>query len=773
MARGCPISAPLLLGCILVLLQSWPGAAQVRLFVEGRPVRHEQALILLGSGLGIALDVVVRELGVEVEDAGGAAMWLRSGERSARVQVGTRAAVLDGRPADLPAAPEARDGTVYVPLNLVADLTRMRVNWNALAGVLALESRADGAPEPATDADRSPARGFLRPVPPENRPTPDPAPPAGRPDIAEPGRDHRPAALFDVRLGIVEGRIRLEAITDRPVEPVVMYMPDPDRLVIDLPATVLATGWQVMPGDGTVVRQVRVSTGLEGEVRIVADLTGPTGYRLLPVDGHPGFAVALNHQLQLAGLEPGEGGILHWRARVTGGPVEYRAFLLRDPLRLVVDLLDVTLDAPSESELESETVSKVRVSQFQQDVVRVVFDLRHPVDWPPGGVAGRAYPRPDGVLDFILDPARGLVASAGRQAGGNLVRFVGFVRENGSELILLETAEPIPPAAPEVRRLREPDRIVLDLPGVALESTLGPLVPPDSAVVTAVRAGQASPDVGRVVVETNRPAELEVVVSQDRTRAVIGIGPSRLAGRTIVVDPGHGGRDPGAIGPGGTQEKDINLAIALRVARFLEQAGARVVVTRDRDVYVELAARSRMANAIGADAFVSIHADAVGSGRTASGTATFYHPGPDDSLEASVNRRYAESIQRELLRAIGLPDRGVRQRAYHVVLHTEMPSALVEVAFIDNPAEEQLLTDPDFQTRAARGIAQGILRFFAEQRPEMPPRERAGPLAGAGNVTAAFLEKGERPAGALAVLPVPVVGSAAAGAVPAQEAPGF
>ncbi|MFS8544239.1 MAG: N-acetylmuramoyl-L-alanine amidase, partial [Limnochordales bacterium] len=483
---------------------------------------------------------------------------------------------------------------------------------------------------------------------PQPMPKPEPLPPAAPPAPSLPSfpaqgavRLPQPAgtaagALLDVRVREVDGRAEVVAITDGPVEVRAMYLPGPDRLVIDLPGAALATGWRAMPVDSPVMHQLRLSGEEEG-VRLVVDLTGPTGYALAPAEEHPGFVVRLNHQLRAVGATPLEGGGIALHAEVSGGPVAYQAFALREPWRLVVDLWDVTVAGPWDLQLDSSGVRTVRVSQFQQDVVRAVLELDGPVDWPPGGLSGQAHPGPDGRITLILNPNGSVALDVpGPGVAANGLDLVGFVRDDDAELILLQGRGPL---EAEVRRLRDPERIVLDLPGVLLERSLGPLSPPGSQVVTAVRAGQAAPTTGRVVVETRQVAEHQVLFSEDRTRAVLSVRPSQLGGRTVVVDAGHGGRDPGAIGPGGTQEKDVNLAIALQVARFLEQAGARVVLTRDRDVFVDLATRSRMANALGADAFVSIHADAIGPGRTASGTGTFYHPGPDEQLGASADLR--------------------------------------------------------------------------------------------------------------------------------------
>ncbi|OUM98619.1 MAG: hypothetical protein BAA04_07190 [Firmicutes bacterium ZCTH02-B6] len=790
MARGWRRGILWLMAGLAVLFYACPGWAQVKLVLDGRTIPSSGALMLMGNGLGMSVALMAEELGVEVDDSAWPVVQLRAGDRVARIEPGQRTAVLDGRSIQLQSAPTVHEGMLFVPLHLVAELAALRVDWNLFAGVLTLERRGgvsavldaralDGQgtssraglaasaglvnrpspspfPSPAPSPSPSP---FPAPWPaPEPAPPPAPSPaapePIPAPALAGSAGRQVSAALLDVRLRTVEGRHELVVMTDAPVEPRAMYLPDPDRLVIDLPDATLSTGWRTMPVDNVVMHQLRVSSE-EGGVRLVADLTGPTGYTLLPADGHPGFIVRLNHQLRSLAATP-TGGAISLEAVVTGGPVAYQAFALREPWRLVVDLLEVTVPAAFDLPIDSPVVQSGRVSQFRQDAVRVVLELREPINWPQGGVSGIVHPDPDGRLIVLLDTELGRAISAPpRVELSNGLDYVAFSRLGDMELVLVQGRGPL---EAEIRRLRDPERIVLDFPGVLVERSLGPLAPAESAVVAAVRAGQATPSTGRVVVETRQVAEHQVVFSEDRTRAVLSVRPSQLGGRTVVVDPGHGGRDPGAIGPGGTQEKDVNLAIALELARYLEQAGARVVLTRDRDVYVDLATRTRLANALQADAFISIHSDAIGAGRTASGTGTFYHPAPGEAPDRSMSGRLGEAVQREVLAAIGLPDRGVRQRAFYVLLHTEMPAVLVEVAFIDNPAEEKLLTDPEFQRRTAAGIAQGVLRFFADAGAPAPRRiaEWESELQ---QVAAAFLENGDIPANAVMVTPVTALGA--------------
>ena len=117
-----------------------------------------------------------------------------------------------------------------------------------------------------------------------------------------------PAVLQRVGIDVVDGRVRLEVDADRPVEPRLMFLPLPDRLVVDVPDAVLGTGWSTMPGDGDIVVQVRASATPDGGVRLVADLTGPTGYRLERPERGQGFVVVMNHQLDVLSAAPTANG---------------------------------------------------------------------------------------------------------------------------------------------------------------------------------------------------------------------------------------------------------------------------------------------------------------------------------------------------------------------------------------------------------------------------------------------------------------------------------
>ena len=193
-----------------------------------------------------------------------------------------------------------------------------------------------------------------------------------------------------------------------------------------------------------------------------------------------------------------------------------------------------------------------------------------------------------------------------------------------------------------------------------------------------------------------------------------------LQNKIIGIDPGHGGSDSGAVGPNQSQEKNLTLIVSKKVQALLEKAGAHVLMTRDDDTDVygpnasatnELRARTQVANNNNADVFVSIHINAF-TNPTAGGTATYYYP------KSRYDGMLAQAIQNRLAAAGGLQNRGKQPANFYVMKHTTMPAVLAELAFISNPAEEEILNSPQFQQQMAQGIVQGLDDFFKKAAPK-------------------------------------------------------
>jgi N-acetylmuramoyl-L-alanine amidase len=222
---------------------------------------------------------------------------------------------------------------------------------------------------------------------------------------------------------------------------------------------------------------------------------------------------------------------------------------------------------------------------------------------------------------------------------------------------------------------------------------------------------------------------------------------------TVVIDAGHGGRDPGAIGAT-AKEKDINLAVALKLGNLIESkhSDVQVVYTRKRDVFVELDERANIANRNKANLFISIHANAVVRGARVTGTETFtlglarsqenlevamrensailleddylqkyegFDPNSSESyiiFEFMQNKHmeqsivFASEIQKSFA-AIGRGDRGVKQAGLLVLRKTGMPSVLVELGFITNRGEEQYMKSAEGQNRLAKSLYMAFLKY--------------------------------------------------------------
>lgn len=226
-----------------------------------------------------------------------------------------------------------------------------------------------------------------------------------------------------------------------------------------------------------------------------------------------------------------------------------------------------------------------------------------------------------------------------------------------------------------------------------------------------------------------------------------GASVSRL--KTIVIDPGHGGLDTGAVGPSGAEEKDVNLSVALILADILrDRLGCTVLLTRTGDVFVGLEERTAFANGNMADIFISVHSNAA-LNRSVEGVETYFlsfeatdddarrlaamengpayaggRLSPEESGDISAilsdltrtaahhdSSRLAESVQSSLLKAAGNENRGVKQAPFMVLSGASMPAILVEVGFITNPVEEKRLSSRKIQLKTAASIAEGVVNF--------------------------------------------------------------
>jgi N-acetylmuramoyl-L-alanine amidase len=317
-------------------------------------------------------------------------------------------------------------------------------------------------------------------------------------------------------------------------------------------------------------------------------------------------------------------------------------------------------------------------------------------------------------------------------------------------------------------RLSNPDRLFFDLKNCRLSKKVQSYIPIKNNVLKTIRVAQFNKNTVRVVLDINKFKKYYAFTLKDPYRLVIDVYPDNKTGKdkkslvdrrnfrtikTIVIDPGHGGKDPGAIGSRGLKEKDTVLYVGKRVGKILEKKyGMKVIYTRDKDVFIPLNERTEIANTNKADLFISIHTNASNK-RNTRGIETYFLNWTNnreamrvaarenkislnnmqkvqDELQkilldlARKNKneesmRLAHSVQNAMVNTLKknyrrIEDLGVKYALFYVLIGAEMPSILVEISFITHREEERRLATRRYKNKIAEAIAKGINAYINE-----------------------------------------------------------
>jgi N-acetylmuramoyl-L-alanine amidase len=396
-------------------------------------------------------------------------------------------------------------------------------------------------------------------------------------------------------------------------------------------------------------------------------------------------------------------------------PLKFTQNLLPDPPRLFIDLEQVDLDSEirelvSKVKSDDPYIAQVRVGQLRPGVVRIVFDMKEPV-------------KPQ---LFALEPV------------GNYKHRL---------LLDLYPVNPVDPLKTLLDQLAKP--------------ALAP-APSSAAKPGPQTTGPSNDPLADLIKERDQASKLSPKPdSKSEAKSEPKSEPKVIRMVTIALDPGHGGEDPGAVGHAGTYEKDVVLAIGKLLHELIgQEPNMRAYLTRDADFFVPLATRVEKARRVQADLFVSIHADAfvettargasvfVLSDRGASSTAARWLANKENGadliggvnlkarnneaakilLDLSTKSQIRDSthLAEVVLAQLGdlgkLHKSGVEKAGFAVLRAPDIPSILVETAFISNPQEEARLSDPGYQRKIAKAIFNGIKRYIQKHPPA--PKQR-------------------------------------------------
>jgi N-acetylmuramoyl-L-alanine amidase len=349
----------------------------------------------------------------------------------------------------------------------------------------------------------------------------------------------------------------------------------------------------------------------------------------------------------------------------------------------------------------------------------------------------------------VIDLPRALLTTKLPLVEGLVSAVRSAKRDNGDLRIVLDVSAVVTPAVswlPAEQGVGH--RLVIDLP------TGKSAAVPVESVVTVPMTAQTSTTAPTVVVAQSVPASTSAATTSTPTQAVQTASKARDL--IIAIDPGHGGEDPGAIGPTGVKEKNVTLAIALKLKERIDaEPGMRAILTRDTDMFIPLSERPNRARQRQADMFVSIHADSVDksapsgssvytlSSKRATSEAARYLADRENAADLiggvslvdksnvlasvlldltqgasmSASMEAAGFVLDELDRIGNIHHQQVQQASFKVLTAPDIPSMLVETAFISNPVEEQRLANPEHQARIADALMGGIRDYFYANSP--------------------------------------------------------
>jgi N-acetylmuramoyl-L-alanine amidase len=498
----------------------------------------------------------------------------------------------------------------------------------------------------------------------------------------------------------------------------------------------------------------------------------------------------------LTALHPGQvalvSGIRHWSTPVytriaidLQDQVAYQAARVPGPDRIYFDLygarLDPGLNGRSTEVIDDGFLKRIRAAQFSNNVTRIVLDVSSVSDYsafllpnpwrliidihglkpgtsqttnlastppsaqPPARTPEPSTPQPTTPVANSPQPAAVASAAAGRHSGTQEIAALGQ-QPNRVQATDHPTTRPIAASVAGTVPAPQPD-------DGSLASTTPPPTPASTtpAKVTGRSRKKPSPlhpppsDTSDVDDNPSQPThEADPTAAGERSLVrTLGLKIGR-----IVIDPGHGGHDSGTTGPGGIEEKQVVLDVALRLGKLLKQRlGADVIFTRDNDTFIPLETRTAIANKAQADLFLSIHANSSPDS-SARGVETYYlnFTTSPDALEVAArenavsdesihelsdlvkkitlkdkideSREFAADVQKSLYDNLeegnpGLRDRGIKKAPFVVLIGANMPSILAEISFLTNSDDARELQQPAYRQRIAESLYRGVSRYIS------------------------------------------------------------
>lgn len=382
---------------------------------------------------------------------------------------------------------------------------------------------------------------------------------------------------------------------------------------------------------------------------------------------------------------------------------EFNTFVLENPNRVVIDLMSSSYEIDKyEYEIDNSFIENIRVAEFDhsgyynenEQVVRVVLDIKNEA----------------GIPDFTPEVIGNDLVLHLNSKDFNSINYNTKNQEKGI-LSIITSGE----AQYDISYDEDKNTMEIKIPKDIIDTSDGTMYIDDGLVdkITIKEDGEKKV----VLVKLKRDIEYSDAVKQDSREILITMEAKykQFGDKLIIIDAGHGGKDPGTTGVvSKITEKELNLIVAKRLEKRLNEIGFKTLLTREDDVYIGLYERAEIANQSDGDAFLSIHFNAHYNPRT-TGIETIYCPAYESDVKSEDNYPFVETIHSAIVDELNKTDRGISRRPEIVVTReTKMVAALLELGFISNPEDEKQILTFDYVDKAIEGIANGLIEYFGE-----------------------------------------------------------
>ncbi|MCL2566362.1 MAG: N-acetylmuramoyl-L-alanine amidase family protein [Defluviitaleaceae bacterium] len=677
--------------CFNIVFASNVYGSAINLVVDGSKVENPTAPpVILNDFTMVGARDVFEGLGAHVSwNEAMRLVYIAYGRDLVILQIDSTVAHLNDAPIMMEVAPQIIDGWTMIPVRFAAENLGFIVGWDPDSRTVSI------------DTPNQPPIVTMPPVTP-------PASGAGGENPSKPGsgeivlaRDVSPNPLTNmnfpqtsiIAINIIESsRQAIEIVAASEISVVETTLLPDNRLVIDFHNAEMTTDTtEFIPGTRSAYNQVRIAQ-FEVEpvkiTRVVVELqsgihysiTMPEDRRSLNIDFERNNITNISHRrgfdadyITITGLKTPAVNISH----------------LSNPQRLVIDMPFSQINL-HEISVNSPLVGAARPGQFNEDTARVVLDLADRVSFSvstEGNSVTIRVTEPTFRNIWYDNDNRVLRLSRGQLNASSIVKNDMYLSRRYEFILTGNFSEEYGFGRYEINDS--------NMSFIDIETIDG---------ITRLTA--------------NTRNIMAATITEDNNYIYISFrNPREVYDRIVVIDPGHGGAQPGTTA-GPIHEKYLVLDVAMMLYEMFNNSnsGIRVYSTRLSDVTVSLPARAALANEIG-DIFVSIHMNSVYPNRAPHGTETFYHSREASFYNGFTSGQLAEIFQRHMLERLGTNDRGVKRGAFDVLVFSQVPAILCEIGFLSNPYEAARLQDPVFQRMAAEALYNATLEAFSVYTP--------------------------------------------------------